>query len=106
MRFVTIACRAIIPGRPFLRRLYDATKGIENPKYLICVSAHMKEDLAIWLNFLSNFNRRIMFLSRIQGRCFRFWLGRGGQNLNNRRRRRRGSGGLGEGCPLLQENLC
>ena len=59
------ACCAIIPGRPFLRRLYDATKGIENPKYFIRVSAHMKEDLAVWLTFLSYYNGRTMFLSQM-----------------------------------------
>ena len=59
------ACRAIIPGRPFLRRLYDATKGIENPKYFIRVSAHMKKDLAVWLTFLSNYNGRTMLLSQM-----------------------------------------
>ena len=55
------ACRTITPGRPFLRKLYDATKRIENPKYFIRVSTHMKEDLAVWLIFLSDYNRRTKF---------------------------------------------
>lgn len=56
------ACRAVVPGRPFLRRLYDLTKGIGNTKFFVRISLHVKQDLGAWLNFLSNYNGRTMFL--------------------------------------------
>jgi hypothetical protein len=57
------ACRAVVPGRPFLRRLYDATIRVTNPKFYIRISREMKDDLSVWLNFLSNYNGRSMFLA-------------------------------------------
>ncbi len=59
------ACRAVVPGRAFLRRLYDATRRVSNPKFYIRISAEMKEDLAVWLNFLSSHNGRSMFLAHL-----------------------------------------
>lgn len=56
------ACRAVVPGRAFLRRLYDSVIGVGNPNYYIRVSLQMKEDLAVWLDFLDNYNGRTMFL--------------------------------------------
>lgn len=60
------ACRAIVPGRAFLRRLYDAIKGVSNPVYFIRLSPEIKADLLVWLNFLSSYNGRTMFLAKLE----------------------------------------
>lgn len=49
------ACRAIVPGRPFLRRLYDAITGISSkPYYFVRLTASLKHDLQVWLQFLTS----------------------------------------------------
>ena len=45
-------------GRPFLRRLYDLTKGAVNPCKKISIDDDAKSDLKIWLSFLNNYNGR------------------------------------------------
>ena len=42
----------IIPGRAFLRRLYDATKTLTCPSTMITITHEMKADLRIWVQFL------------------------------------------------------
>jgi hypothetical protein len=59
------ACRAVVPGRAFLRRLYDATRGVSNPNYFLRITAAMREDLAVWRIFLSDYNGRSMFLNQM-----------------------------------------
>ena len=39
------ACRAIIPGRPFCRRLINATCGVSSPYHHIRVTQNIKKDL-------------------------------------------------------------
>ena len=53
---LNFACRAIAPGRAFLRRLIDATIGIRCPHHRIRVSNAMVADLQVWQLFLENFN--------------------------------------------------
>ncbi|CAJ0922098.1 unnamed protein product, partial [Ranitomeya imitator] len=49
----------IIPiCRAFSRRLHDATKGLLSPGSHIRVCLDLKEDVKIWLDFLSTFNSR------------------------------------------------
>lgn len=55
---LNFACSVIVPGRAFLRRLIDLTVGIQSPHHLIRLSKDVKEDLKVWLSFLSNFNGR------------------------------------------------
>jgi hypothetical protein len=49
-----------------LRRLYDAIKGVSNPVYFIRLSHEIKADLLVWLNFLSSYNGRTMFLAKLE----------------------------------------
>lgn len=61
------ACRAIIPGRPFCRRLINATCGVINPYHHIRVTQNIKKDLAMWLSFFKQFNGISVFHDR-------FWI--------------------------------
>ena len=61
------ACRAIIPGRPFCRRLINSTCGILNPYYHIRVTQNIKKDLQMWLSFFEQFNGISVFHDR-------FWI--------------------------------
>ncbi|XP_033733376.1 uncharacterized protein LOC117322521 isoform X1 [Pecten maximus] len=54
-------CRALRSGRPFLRRLYDATSKVSKPYHFIRVSGEMREDLLVWLHFIQNFNGTLFF---------------------------------------------
>lgn len=49
-------CRAIAPGRPFCRRLIDATCGVNSPHHHIRITQGMRLDLEMWLKFFRDFN--------------------------------------------------
>ena len=57
---LSFICRAITPGRAFLRRLIDLTIGIHRPWQKICVSTGAKSDLLMWKIFLHDFNGSAM----------------------------------------------
>ena len=61
---LNFACAVILPGRPFLRRLTDLTIGIRNPKHYIRITNNVKSDLNMWLEFLSAFNGKVLFLDK------------------------------------------
>ena len=46
----------VTSGRPFLRRMYDATIGIKKPYHYIKITNNIKRDLQIWNTFLSFYN--------------------------------------------------
>ena len=52
----------ILPGRAFLRRLIDLTKGLKHPHHRIRLSKDAKADLKVWMRFLAGFNGRAFFL--------------------------------------------
>ena len=45
-------CQAIVPERPFMRRLYYATKGLTKPHHHTCLTRNLRLDLLMWLEFL------------------------------------------------------
>jgi hypothetical protein len=49
-------CRAVKPGRPFCRRLINATCGVKSPHHHIRLNTGMRLDLKMWLVFLNEFN--------------------------------------------------
>ena len=49
-------CRAIPTGRAFLRRMYDATKGITCKHHKVTLTKVVKCDLSTWLDFLTHHN--------------------------------------------------
>ena len=60
------ACSVVSTGRPFLRRLYDATIGIKKPHHFVKLTADMKKDLNIWSNFLSCYNGVTIIRPRLE----------------------------------------
>ena len=59
---LNFACRAVIPGRPFCRRLLNAICGITKPHHKIRVTQSMKKDLKVWQSFLTDYNGRSIIL--------------------------------------------
>ncbi|KAM4748862.1 uncharacterized protein WCC33_006262 [Rhinophrynus dorsalis] len=53
---LVFACRVMPMGRAFCRRLSLATKGVKAPYHYIRVGAGLKADLAIWEQFLAEYN--------------------------------------------------
>ena len=53
---LNFACKVVSPGRAFCRRLIDATMGVDKSYYHIRLTKDMKEDLLVWLQFLSAYN--------------------------------------------------
>ena len=57
---LNFACAVVVPGRAFLRRLIDLTVGVRKPHYHIRITGEVKQDLHVWLNFLSTYNGKRM----------------------------------------------
>ena len=53
----------VLPGRPFLRRMYDLTVKVQKPHHYVKISSEAKEDLKLWLTFLRDFNGKSFFHS-------------------------------------------
>ncbi|MCG8031789.1 MAG: hypothetical protein JAZ03_06400 [Candidatus Thiodiazotropha taylori] len=64
---LNFACRAIVPGRPFCRRLINATCGLTKPHHHLRITSDMKNDLQLWLKFFTDFNGVSVFHDR-------FWV--------------------------------
>ena len=58
------ACRAIVPGRPFCRRLINSTCGLTCPHHHLRITKSMKQDLNMWLTFFQDFNGVSVFHDR------------------------------------------
>lgn len=59
---LSFACQVIVPGRPFLRRLFDLVVGVSQPYHHIRLRKHCKDDLIVWQMFLKQFNGKYFFL--------------------------------------------
>ena len=59
---LNFACSVIRPIRAFLHRLIDLMVGVRMPNHCIRLNREVKEDLNLWLSFLSNFNGKSFFL--------------------------------------------
>lgn len=53
---LSFACRAVKPGRAFIRRLINSTLGLKKKYHKVRVNSGMKNDLKMWLTFLDNYN--------------------------------------------------
>ena len=60
---LNFACSVVVPGRAFLRRLIDLTKGLKKAYHHIRLNKDARHDIKLWLTFLDNFNGRAFFLS-------------------------------------------
>ena len=61
---LNFVCRAVTPGRAFLRRLIDLTKGVVKKEQRIVIGIGARKDLALWLLFLEHFNGVSLFLEQ------------------------------------------
>ena len=57
-------CKAISPGRAFLRRLINLTCGVKKSYYKIRITGDAKRDLLMWKSFLNKFNGVTFFQGR------------------------------------------
>ena len=60
---LNFACSVVLPGHAFLCRMIYLTKGVRKPYHHICLTGQCKEDILLWLNFLTLFNKKSFFLS-------------------------------------------
>ena len=58
---LNFACSVIIPGRAFLRRLFDLTIGHTCPHYRITLNAEARAHLRAWYEFIGSFNGKSCF---------------------------------------------
>ncbi len=63
---LNFACRVVVPGRPFLRRLYSLKEAMKKrlPPCKLQLSAATLPDLVTWEGFLSHYNGVTMFGSK------------------------------------------
>ena len=62
---LSLACCFVQPGRTFLRRLINRTKGIHQPHFHIRLNIESRLDIAAWLLFIDNFNGKTILLKQI-----------------------------------------
>lgn len=61
---LNFACRAVVPGRPFCRRLVDSICGLSKPHHHVRLRKSVRADLCMWLEFFSDFNGISVFHDR------------------------------------------
>ncbi|MCP3932523.1 MAG: hypothetical protein GY705_25915, partial [Bacteroidetes bacterium] len=54
--FLNFACRAVAPGRTFLRRISDLMKGVPSKRHFVRFNKEARKDLQAWSYFLDHFN--------------------------------------------------
>lgn len=59
---LNFTCSVVLPGRAFLRRLIDLTKGVRKPHHRIRMNMNCRKDILVWKTFLEQFNGRTFFL--------------------------------------------
>lgn len=60
---LNFATQCVVPGRTFLRRLYDLTIGVSCPNFYVRLNRGARADLSMWDSFMQSFNGRCMFLN-------------------------------------------
>ena len=55
-------CKVVVPGRTFLRRAIDLTRGVPSRFHHIRLNNECFKDLDMWKVFLANWNGRTFFL--------------------------------------------
>ena len=59
---LNFACTVIAPARAFSRRLYNLSIGLSRPYHHRKITGQVRQDLNVWKQFLTNFNRKTFFL--------------------------------------------
>lgn len=62
---LNFACCVVLPGRTFLRRLIDLTRGVTQPHHHIKLSKESRLDIQAWFQFIQHFNGKNLFLKQI-----------------------------------------
>jgi hypothetical protein len=62
---LNFACLTIAPGRTFIRRLIDATCNVNKPHHKIRATKAIKEDLKVWITFLTDYNGVTVMLDNL-----------------------------------------
>jgi hypothetical protein len=60
---LNFACSVVPPGRTFLRRIIDLTRGIQKPHHHRNLNKESRADLKAWSMFINNFNGKAFFPS-------------------------------------------
>ena len=55
---LNFCCKVVVPGRCFLRRLYDLTKSVTHPNHRITLNKESRKDIQAWQLFVEHFNGR------------------------------------------------
>ncbi|XP_078333005.1 uncharacterized protein LOC144625574 [Crassostrea virginica] len=63
---LNFACAVVPPGRAFLRRIIDLTRGLQKPGHHRNLNKEARADLQAWAIFLKQFNGRGFFPSGVQ----------------------------------------
>ncbi|XP_045188169.2 uncharacterized protein LOC123546048 [Mercenaria mercenaria] len=61
---LNFCCKVVLPGRAFLRRLIDLTKGVCKPHHRITISKEGRRDLEAWYYFIEHFNGKHILLDQ------------------------------------------
>ena len=61
---LNFCCKVVVPGRCFLRRLYDLTRGVTKPNHHITLTKEGRKDLKAWLIFVDSFNGKQLILNQ------------------------------------------
>jgi hypothetical protein len=72
---LNFACCVVQPGRTFLRRLIDRTKGIQQPHFHIRLNKESRLYIAAWLLVIDHFNGKTMLLKQTSCIYTRMQLG-------------------------------
>lgn len=59
---LNFACAAVVPGRTFLRRIIDLTKGLKAANHFRKLTNEAKADIKVWEVFMENFNGTCILL--------------------------------------------
>lgn len=62
---LNFACYVVLPERAFLRRLINLTIGVSKPYHKIPLNKQARLDLKAWVEFIDNFNGRLIFLDEV-----------------------------------------
>ena len=60
--FLNFTTSVILPGKPFLRRLINLSKGLKKSFYKVRLTRPVREDLALWEEFLQDYNGASFFI--------------------------------------------
>ncbi|CAB4009664.1 Hypothetical predicted protein [Paramuricea clavata] len=62
---LNFACKVVPPGRPFLQRMIDLTRNVKESHHHIKLNLGFFKDLAMWKQFITNWNGANFFLSTL-----------------------------------------